>query len=128
MAKRQVQSQSEISQTAANVGANASNPAPAKKSLSDLKEAATSKPKAKKPSGDENLWVIPLTPEAEADAVRWSGSKAVHEDVQQRMDGSKNAFVPYALRKIVERMVETGSKPANPLVQVEHNEIGRAHV
>lgn len=106
-----------ISETVNQVGS--SKP---KKVLGDLASVASKKPTAKEKN--EVTWEIPLTPEAAADAARWSASKAVYDKVEARLENTKNNFIPYALRKIVERLFDSKVKPSNPLV-VLNDESGR---
>ena len=72
----------------------------------------TAKPKP----GKATKWELPLTPEAEADAIRWVNGKSVLEPVEKRVENAKNDFIDYALDFMANKLFETKSRPSNPLV------------
>jgi hypothetical protein len=91
--------------------------------LGKLASLGSVKPKAKATS---TKWELPLTPEAEADALRWVGGKAVLEPVEKRVEQGRNEFGEYALSVMAERLFANKSKPSNPLVILK-KEDGKTH-
>lgn len=72
----------------------------------------TAKPKP----GKATKWELPLTPEAEADALRWVNAKSVQEPVDKRVENAKNEFIEYALDFMAGKLFESKTRPSNPLV------------
>jgi len=78
----------------------------------------TAKPKP----GKVTKWELPLTPEAEADALRWVNAKSVQEPVDKRVENAKNEFIEYALDYMAGKLFENETRPSNPLVVLKKND------
>lgn len=72
----------------------------------------TAKPKAGKPT----KWELPLTTQAEKDAIRWIAAKTVSEPVEKRVENAKNDFMEYAWEVMATKLFDSKSKPSNPIV------------
>ena len=77
-----------------------------------------------KPKGatKQTKWVMTLTPEAQKLAERWIAAKSVHTPVEVRLKSTKGDFNEYALRQIATKLLETKSRPSNPLVVIENSD------
>ena len=84
-------------------------------SLSQLNASARKTTKVTS-SKEKAEWVMELTPEAKANALRWLAAKAVLGPIKAREENTKAEFTEYGVRKVAEQIFATKGKVSNPKV------------
>jgi hypothetical protein len=75
--------------------------------------------KTEKPKSSKEKWQMPLTEEAEKNALRWINAKTVSEPIEENLQRAKDDFNEYASKYMANKLFETKSRPSNPLVVIK---------